>query len=246
MLKTDPWASRIEGVAWFSDRNGGGNNPAVPYPSLGHNAMMAHSIRGKVTTENEGPRYCVACHLTRDGLTEHETLYRDFRDDMANNRFEEFDFQAIAAHFGNNPGNQMNSPLWVHMVAGLGSGLFLFDENGCPINPLDADAQRKGCENVAPATRFDPLTFKARVAFNLDRIVTESGMPTGSSNHPLIGPPAQSLRADSPNPLMAGPLGGSLVRRLTDPDTGIVLDVWIDADGIERQTPPPAPPQTDR
>ena len=30
---------------------------------------------------------------------------------------------------------------------------------------------------------------------------------------------------------MAGPLGATLIRRLTDPDTGIVLDSWYDADG---------------
>ena len=112
------------------------------------------------------------------------------------------------------------------------------------MTPISLDSGPVPGWRVAPATRFDPLTFKARVAFNLDRIVTDTGMPTGSSNHPLIGPVAQSLRADTPNPNMAGPLGGSLVRRLTDPDTGIVLDVWLDADGIEQRTPPPAPPQT--
>ena len=61
----------------------------------------------------------------------------------------------------------MNSPLWVHMVAGLGSGLFLFDEDGCPENPLDNDSNRAGCDGNAPATHFDP----ADAAFDLDRIV---------------------------------------------------------------------------
>jgi hypothetical protein len=220
----------------FSDRQGNGNNPDVPYPSLGHNAVMAHSIRGKVNQANEGPRYCVACHLTREGLAENETLYRQFRDDMANNRFEEFDFDVLAQHFGRNPGNQLNSPLFVHMVAGLGSGLFLFDENGCPVNPLDDNNNRAGCDD-APADVFDPATFKDRVAFNLDRIVTENGVPTGSSNHALIVPFGQSLRADTPNPQMAGPLGASMLRRLTDPDTGIILDIWLDANGTEHRTP---------
>lgn len=219
----------------FSDRQGAGANPNALYPSLGHNAVMAHSIRGKVDQDNEGPRYCVACHLTRDGLAQYDTLYRDFRDDMANNRFEEFDFQEIAKHFGNNPGNQMNSPLWVHMVAGLGSGLFLFDANGCPVNPLDQDNNRTGCDD-APADVFNPLTFKDLVKFNLDRLVTEDGVPTGSSNHALIVPFGTSLRADAPNPQMAGPLGPSLLSKLTDPDTGIILDIWLNADGVEERT----------
>lgn len=30
---------------------------------------------------------------------------------------------------------------------------------------------------------------------------------------------------------MAGPLGATLILRLTDPDNGIVLDSWLDADG---------------
>ncbi|MCA8964508.1 MAG: hypothetical protein KDC48_06470, partial [Planctomycetes bacterium] len=31
----------------FTDRNGGGANPSRGFPSLGHNALMAHSIRGR-------------------------------------------------------------------------------------------------------------------------------------------------------------------------------------------------------
>jgi hypothetical protein len=33
---------------------------------------------------------------------------------------------------------------------------------------------------------------------------------------------------------MAGPLGAALIRRLTDPATGIVLDSWLDANGTPR------------
>ena len=33
---------------------------------------------------------------------------------------------------------------------------------------------------------------------------------------------------------LAGPLGAALIRRLSDPTTGIVLDSWIDADGVAR------------
>ena len=50
---------------------------------------------------------------------------------------------------------------------------------------------------------------------------------------------------------MAGPLGLRLVRRLTDPDFGIVLDSWLDADGLPQgnapvePTDPPADPPAD-
>ena len=56
-----------------------------------------------------------------------------------------------------------------------------------------------------------------------------------------------NLRDGSLDPNRAGPLGARLIRRLTDrnaPD-GIVLDAWIDADGVLRgaaaQLVPPTP-----
>ena len=36
-------------------------------------------------------------------------------------------------------------------------------------------------------------------------------------------------RDGAPNPEFAGPLGANTIRRLTDPDTGIVLDSWLDS-----------------
>jgi hypothetical protein len=229
-------ANQESRIYTFSDRNGAGS--AVSFASLGHNAMMAHSIRGKVTETNEGPRYCVACHLTTDGLEQHGDEYRPYRQAVALDLFDYVDFDLLAEHLGRNPGNQMNSPYFVHMVAGLGTGLFLFDEDGAPINPLDEDDNRYGVfdflgERTSPAQLFDPATMVSRVRYNLDRIVREDGTPTGSSNHALIQPLAsQSLRSDTPNPAMAGPLGAELIRRLTDPDTGIVLTGWLDANGV--------------
>ncbi len=212
----------------FSDRNGGGANPATGHPSLSHNAMMAHSIRGRVTATDEGPRYCVACHLTDNALATHGAAYDAFRTAMANGDFSSLDFNQLRQHFGQNPSNQLDSPLWVHMVAGLGSGLFLFDQNGCPTNPLDNNVNRAGCNGVAPASIWDP----ARVFYNLDRIVDGSGASTGSSNHVLLAPGGgAALRTGAQNPAMAGPLGATLIQRLTDPITGIVLNSWIDADG---------------
>jgi hypothetical protein len=242
------WKDRngsISKIYTFSNRKGKGNSDLLA--SLGHNAMMSHSIRGKVGSTKEGPRYCVSCHLTTDGLQEYGDLYNTFRTAMATSQFDQLDFGELRKHFGQNTSNRYNSPLWVHMVAGLGTGLFLFDEDGCPINPLDNDDQRKGCDNVAPAAKFD-LT---RVKYNLDRVVDANGVPTGSSNQalnlPRVGP---NRRDGAPDPNMAGPLGAELIRRLTDPDTGIVLDSWMDANGNVNPAldailnPPPAPPQT--
>jgi hypothetical protein len=215
----------------FSDRNRGGNNPAAGFPSLSHNAMMAHSIRGKVSSTNEGPRYCVACHLTDDGLANFGTQYNAFRTNMASGNFGALDFTLLQTHIGRNPGNQLNSPLWVHMVAGLGSGLFLFDENGAAVNPLDNDPNRVGSNGVAPANSFDP----ARVVLNLDRIVDETGVSNGSNTHPMLNPgQGPNLRNGAVNPNLSGPLGLDLIRRLTDPVNGIVLDSWLNADGLNQ------------
>lgn len=223
----------------FSDRQGHGNNPADGTPSLSHNVMLAHSIRGKVTAEDEGPRYCNACHLTDNSMANWGTEYDSFRTAIQGGDYGSLNFNLLQDHIGANTGNDLDSPMWVHMVAGLGSGMFLFDENGCPVNPLDTFANRVGCQDSggAPANNFDPLN----VALDLDRIVTETGAPTGSGNHPLFTPGSGSVLRDGPpgnNPNMAGPLGATLVERLTDPATGIVLDSWIDADGTLRGDAP--------
>jgi hypothetical protein len=226
----------------FTDRNGLGNDPATPFPALGCNAEMQHSIRGRVTAQNEGPRYCVSCHMTTQGLTNYGAIYDEFRTNMANNRFDLLNFQVLRQHFGQNPGNQLNSPLWVHMVAGLGSGLFLFNEDGGPLNPLDQNDNRVGSEGVSPADQWNP----ANVRFNLDRIVNADGSSAASSNHTFMGPgPGPSMRDGSQNPNLAGPLGATLIRKLTDPNAGIVLDSWYDANGQGHGTAVPgAAPQT--
>jgi hypothetical protein len=214
----------------FTDRNGGGNSPSRQFPSLSHNAFMAHSIRGKVNPTNEGPRYCVACHLTTNGLANYRTQYDTFRTAMANNDFAQLDFNLLKLHFGQNPGNRLDSPLWVHGVVGLGTGLFMFDRNGAAVNPLDANPNRVGSDGIAPATIYDP----ARVALSLDRIVLNTGVAQGSNNHMMMAPPSPNRRDGSLDPNMAGPLGATMIQRLTDPDTGIVLNAWIDADGALR------------
>ena len=213
----------------FSDRNGAGVDPSKAFASMSHNALMAHSIRGRVTNENEGPRYCVACHLTDDAIADFGAEYDTFRNALSARNYAGIDFNLLQQHIGQNPGNQLNSPFWVHMIAGLGSGLFLFDEEGCPVNPLDDDSNRKGCDGVAPADSFD----LARVEYDLDRIVESNGQANGSNNHAFTTPGSGSaLRDGALDPGMAGPLGASLILRLTDPTAGIVLSNWLNADGV--------------
>ena len=212
----------------FSDRRAMGANPAIPFPSLGHNFELAHSIRGKVTTADEGPRYCVACHLTDAGMASYGTIYNTFRTQMANDDFGNLDFNMLATHIGRNPSNQLNSPIFVHMVAGLGSGLFLFNADGGPVNPLDDNANRFGSNGVAPRDTFSA----SLVRYNLDKIVLASGVATASNNHMLTNwPVTPNLRDGAADPEYAGPLGQTLIRKLTDPSLGIVLDSWLDANG---------------
>ncbi|MBL8863664.1 MAG: hypothetical protein JNK02_16865 [Planctomycetes bacterium] len=211
----------------FSDRRGVGNAPDAPsgFPSMSHNAIMAHSIRGKVDATREGPRYCASCHLTSSGLQQYEAQYDSFRAAMEAGDWGALDFTLMRQHFGRNTGNHMESPLFVHGVAGLGTGLFLFDVNGAPVNPLDTFAGRKGADGVAPASVFNP----ANVFFNLDRIVEPDGRANGSSNHAwLNGVDGSHLRDGAADPTMAGPLGARLIRLLCDPEQGLVLDSWLD------------------
>ncbi|QDU68417.1 hypothetical protein [Engelhardtia mirabilis] len=211
----------------FSDRNVAGNAPSANFPALSHNAMMAHSIRGRVDSENEGPRYCVACHLTDDAITDFGSEYASFRTAIQTGDYDSLNWTLLQDHIGRNPGNQLNSPMFVHMVAGLGSGMFLFDAGGAPVNPLDIDPQRKPL-NVAPSTVYDP----ADIVYDLDRIVSETGTSFASNNHPLLTPGVADLLRDGASDLnMAGPLGTTLTELLANPSTGLVLDSWYNADG---------------
>jgi hypothetical protein len=230
MFQWKDQAGQLSRFFQFSDRNGAGNDALDrPYPSMSHNAFMAHSIRGKVSATDEGPRYCATCHLTDTGLASFGTQYSAFKTAMNTGSYGGLDFDLLRTHFGRNTGNQLDSPFFPHMVAGLGTGLFLFDVNGAPVNPLDNFAGRKGAGGIAPATIFSA----ARVTLNLDRIVEPSGVANGSNNHAWLTGATQGplMRDGALDPGLAGPLGASLVRRLTDPGTGIVLDSWLDANG---------------
>lgn len=218
----------------FSDRLGEGNNPDLQgrntFPALAMNQMAPHSIRGRLdpTTNSEGLRYCVTCHLTQNAIDQFGNEYAEFRELYYDNDFDALVdngfFDLLRTHIGLNTGNQLDSPFFVHMVAGLGTSLFLFDANGCPVNPFDNNANRQNCNNQAPADIFDVNN----VAYDLDRIVEFDGQTNSTSIHPRLN--NRGPRRDGNNYMMAGPLNRGLLERLTDPDLGLVLDSWIDAD----------------
>jgi hypothetical protein len=221
-------------VFGFTDRNGKGASPLADYPALSHNALMAHSIRGKATPQNEGARNCVACHLTTDAIANFGPQYEAFRTAISTGDYASLDWNLLKTHIGRNTGNQLNSPFYVHMSAGLGSGMFLFDEGGAPVNPLDNDPNRKPL-NVAPSTVYDP----ADVYYDIDRIVDENGVSFASNSHPLMsGGTVPTLRDGAQDLGQPGPLGRTLLELLTDPTTGLVLDAWYDANGIPRGNAP--------
>ena len=213
----------------FGDRLGEGNNPtkfgANAFPALSHNQTTNHSVRGRISDTEEGSRYCVACHLTQNAIDNFGDEYAAFREAYYANDFANLDFDLLQEHIGQNSGNQLDSPFWVHMAAGLGTGLFLFDETGCPVNPLDENANRQYCPDGAPADNFDPNN----VVYDTDRLVEITGASNASSAHPIMvdNPPVRRFGAS--NPEMSGPLPGQMIQKLADPDTGLVLDSWLDA-----------------
>ncbi len=213
----------------FSDRNGMGSSTAVTqHPSMSHNLIMPHSIRGRVDGDDEGPRYCNACHLTENAIANWGTEYATFRTAIQNDNYGALDWNLLATHIGSNTNNDMDSPFFVHMASGLGTGLFLFDIKGCPVNPVDGDDDRIGCDGISPQDKFN----LANVVKSLDRLVLEDGQATGSSNHSLldVSGGGSTLRDGAANPTQTGPLGATLLQRLTDPALGLVLDSWLDSD----------------
>lgn len=219
----------------FSDRSGEGNNPARrgrnDLPAIAAGLMAPHTIRGRPDGQNEGPIACVGCHLNVD-MMESPVMqqYDAFVAAYEAQDFANIDFSVLEREIGQNPGNQRNSPFFVRMMVGLGTGLFLFDRDGCPVNPLDGVRFRDYCR-VAPASQFAEKVNEVR--FDLDRFVESSGVSNASTTHPMqrFG---GAQRAGANNPSMAGPLGAQTIQRLIGGDdirNGLILDSWFDANG---------------
>jgi len=218
----------------FTDVNGNGNNPTAPrgaFGALAHNRIRAHSTRGKIDTFNEGPRYCNACHLTQNAIDNFGDDYAVFFNAYIDRDYATIDNEIglanLANFIGQNTNNQDDNPYYVHMAAGLGTALFLFDANGCPVNPVDNNADRFYCEGEAPANIFDINN----VAYDLDRIVENTGVQNSSTTHPMLEATFTQLRSGALQPNISGPLGATMLSKLADPNFAVILDSWIDSDG---------------
>ena len=77
----------------------------------------------------------------------------------------------------------------------------------------------------------DPNAWKS-FGYNLDGLVEPTGVSNAATAHPATDPArVAELRRGSLNAGTSGPLGVEILQLLTDPDNGLVLDSWIDADG---------------
>jgi hypothetical protein len=223
----------------FSDRLGNGNNPAFSgsgnLPALAHNRIFAHSIRGRNTATDEGAKNCVTCHLNTDQINNFGADYAAYYAEVTVNQNYAFLvdnnlFPVLQQFIGQNTNNALNHPYYVHMAAGLGTGLYLVDANGCPVNPLDNNANRFFCNGVAPAAQFDINN----AVYNLDRVVEIGGTANASFDKPILDNVIQAatvLRAGAQDASLSGSLGGELLYKLADPATTLILDSWIDANG---------------
>lgn len=77
------------------------------------------------------------------------------------------------------------------------------------------------------------------VRYNLDRVVEATGRSNASNGHPMEDGQPSRLRDGAADPALAGPLGGRLIQKLTDPESGVVLDRWYDTNGELQQAPAP-------
>ena len=217
----------------FSDRNGLGANPnyngAGAFPAMSHNSIAPHSIRGKQTGANEGGTECVACHLNEAQIANFDANgeYTQYFADIENRNYAGVNFNLLQVEIGQNTNNQRNNPYYVHMVAGLGTGLMLADQFGCPVNPLDNNANRIFCQNGAPAANFD----LNNVVYDWDKVAEATGSSNVSLTKPIHAESAalgNSLRGLG-GPGLAGPMSPALIQKLADPAAGVILDSWIDA-----------------
>jgi hypothetical protein len=220
----------------FTDYNGNGNNPAFAgssnFPALSHNRIYAHSIRGRVDANNEGTVQCVECHLNQAQIDNFGADYANFWNEYIINQNYNFlvdnnIYAQLQQFIGQGTHNVFNTPYWVAMMTGLGTGMLTFDANGCPVNPLDANANRQFCQNVAPADQFDVNN----IAYDVDRVVMYNGAANASFTKPMLNTQGILLRSGAQDATLSGPLGAELLTKLADPNLGIILDSWLDDNG---------------
>ena len=97
-----------------------------------------------------------------------------------------------------------------------------------PLAPLDDNDNRFFCDGTSPQDQFN----LNNVVYNLDGMVEDTGVANTSSSHPALSPRTATQRLGANNPGMSGPLGRDLIELLAHPANGLILDSWIDADGV--------------
>jgi hypothetical protein len=226
-------ANTVAGIV-FSDRNGMGNNPnyngAGAFPMGSYNNISSHSIRGAQKADNEGGKECVGCHITANAITNFGADYAVYFDDIENRNYANLDFALLQTHLGLNTNNHLDSPYYVHMTVGLGTGLMATDPVGCPVNPLDANANRFFCNGVAPADVFADAVNT--IKFDMDKAVEFAGGTNASLTKPFIENAGQGVGLRSlGNGGFSGPMAPTILEKLAHPATGLFLDSWVDANG---------------
>jgi len=204
----------------------------------------------------------VKCHLTNEGMAQYGQVYQLFAGIMNNRNYQALDdfvpipdgenaadyaefadfvdannneimlFALVAKHAGLNPGNTLNSPINVHRMAGLSSGLFLTDEEGCPVNPIDANPNHPGCNGQTPQQRWAAfLNGQIQISYNLDGVAEWNGVANSSCSDPMLTGQPSPLRDGANHPDQCGPMGQRLLNKLAHPIDGLILRSWINADG---------------
>jgi hypothetical protein len=215
----------------FSDRNGMGFNPNYggtgAFPALSHNRIAPHSIRGKQTAQYEGSKNCVVCHLNtaQQANFNANAEYTTYFAQIENNDIANLNYALLQQHIGQNTNNHLNSPYYVHMTAGLGTGLLYADADGCPVNPLDNNANRIYCVNGAPANNFNANNVVA----NWDKVTQATGVANVSLTKPILDVASGVPLRGQGQATLSGPLNPNLLTKLADPVLGLTLDSWLDA-----------------
>jgi hypothetical protein len=154
--------------------------------------------------------------------------YAQYFADIEDRNYAGVDFALLQTHLGSNTNNALNSPYYVHMASGLGTGMLLADQFGCPVNPLDQNANRIFCQNGAPADNFD----LNNVVYDEDKVAELTGGTNASLTKPFIENAGQGVGLRSlGNGGFSGPMAPTILEKLAHPATGLFLDSWVDANG---------------
>ncbi len=179
--------SEDSGFTMLSDNGGIGGRPL---DAGTHAPLVPHTIRGRVELDAEGPRTCVACHVTSDML--------------ANGMLEdEPGFAQIS------PGNDLENGTYLRMAWGLGPQLMLLDASGCQLDTGGTVVGGPGCTSgstAVPQWRIDRITDGSQTFMgSLHPVTPNSGgrvRPLPPATLETLGHPLGSVGAGDPAVLL--------------------------------------------